>query len=136
MKWSRPFDPEAELIWVTARLSGPTGLTRQMMLVLDTGTANTLIEPRIAYAVGLDPKTKVGSGRVQGVSGPPVRGPRIPAPAFEVLGRTVNDFVVTCLPLSGDQTVDGVLGLDFFRRMTLSLDFEAGLITLEGGGAA
>lgn len=131
MKWTRPFDPDAELVWVGGRLVGRGRKSCSLVLALDTGTANTLIDPRVAKAVGLDKSLAIGYGRVRGVAGPAVRGPRIVAPAIEVLGRTLTDFVITCLPLSDDETVDGVLGLDFVRKTRLTLDFEVGLITLQ-----
>ena len=43
---------------------------------------------------------------------------------FPVLGHT--------LPPSAD--VDGLIGLDFFRHQTLSIDFRTGQITLDWAG--
>jgi hypothetical protein len=37
MKWSRPFDPDAQAIWVDSLLVGPTGGERSLIFVLDPG---------------------------------------------------------------------------------------------------
>ncbi len=52
MKWGRPFDPSAEAIWVEATLEGADGTTRDLILVVDPGTSETIIDEQFALNVG------------------------------------------------------------------------------------
>lgn len=66
MKWGRPYDPFERVIYLDAVLEGPTG-KYDLLLVLDTGTPRTIIEPEVAGAVGLDQSRSLGPTAVPGV---------------------------------------------------------------------
>jgi hypothetical protein len=49
---------------------------------------------------------------------------------FAAFGIVQSDFPVLWLPLPPAVRVDGLLGLDFFRGLVLTLDFARGQISL------
>jgi len=48
----------------------------------------------------------------------------------EALGQGRTDFPVVAHTLPPSASVDGLLGLDFFRGQILNLDFRTGVVTL------
>ena len=116
------FNPNHGLIRVHADLSGPTGDT-VVYLALDTGAATTLIGLKPLQLIGYDP-TKTGQP-VNIVTGSgTVAAYRLPVASLAALGSTRTSFPVNAHNLPSGTSVDGVLGLDFFRGQVLKLDGE------------
>lgn len=130
MRWGKPFDPAAEAIWVTAVLEGIDGLSHELILVLDPGTSETILERRIAEKVGLDESRSLGPARYRGAGGIQ-EGYYVEAPRLKVLGRPVSEFRIAACPFEDDLETDGLLGLDFLRNTVVTLDFKHGRVTLE-----
>ena len=126
---SLPFDRQAGLIVVPARLWGPEGDTIAR-LALDTGATGSLVNWDIAVLLGYDPAAT--RERIRVTTGSSVEfAPQIVVQRVEALGREQTDFPIVCHTLPPSAAVDGVLGLDFFRGTRLILDFRKGLVTLE-----
>ncbi|MCH7787420.1 MAG: clan AA aspartic protease [Chloroflexi bacterium] len=126
---SFPFDSKAGLIVIPVRLSGPTGDTIAR-LALDTGATGTVVNWDLAVLLGYDPA--IVPDRVQMTTGSGVEFvPRIVIRKVEAIGQERLDFPVLCHTLPPSATVDGVLGLDFFRGWRLVVDFRIGLVTVE-----
>lgn len=128
------FDPQEGLIIVPTRIWGQYGDTI-VRLALDTGATSTLINWDVAVILGYDPA--VVSERIQMTTGSGVEfAPRIVIEKFEALGQKRCNFPVLCHTLPPSATVDGVLGLDFFRGCQLVIDFQTGVVqfTLRKGG--
>ena len=53
-----------------------------------------------------------------------------PVSRLKALGQERTHFLVAALTFPPSVTVDGLLGLDFFRGQTLTIDFRTGEITL------
>ena len=124
-----PFDPKEGLIVVPTRLWGPTGDT-VVRLALDTGATGSMVNWDIVVLLGYDPA--VVSERIQMTTGSGIEFvPRIVIEKVEALRRKRRNFPVLCHTLPPSATVDGVLGLDFFREQRLVLDFRSGLVIIE-----
>lgn len=54
-----------------------------------------------------------------------------PVEKIEALEQERRNFPILCHTLPPSATVDGVLGLDFFRGQRLVVDFRTGLVTVE-----
>ncbi len=125
---SVPFDPSRGLLVVMARLFGPKG-QRAIRLALDTGATMTTVRTGTLVRLGYDP---VGSE--QRVSMTTASGveyvPRVAVDRIEVLGQQRRAFPVVAHTSPPSATVDGLLGLDFFRGITVTIDFLEGRITL------
>ena len=77
--------------------------------------------------LGYDPAS--AKERIQITTGSGVEfAPRIVIKKVEVLGRSLDNFPMLCHTLPPSATVDGLLGLDFFRGERLVLDFHAGFV--------
>ncbi len=124
-----PFDRKEGLIVVPTRLWGPAGDT-VVRLALDTGAIGSMVNWDVVVLLGYDPA--IVQERVQMTTGSGVEFvPRIAIDKIEALGQEYRDFPVLCHTLPPSAMVDGVLGLDFFRRQRLILDFRTGQVTVE-----
>jgi hypothetical protein len=98
-------------------------------LVLDTGTTVTSINATMLRFVGYDPDA--ASQFVSLTIGTSVRRvPRLMANRLSALGQHAIGLRVLAHDLPTVAAVDGLLGLDFFRKFLLTIDFRAGQITL------
>ena len=122
------FDPAQGLITIPARLHG---LERDTIvrLALDTGATTSMINWDVAVLLGYDPASS--KERIQVTTGSGVEfAPRIVVKKVEALGRSLENFPILCHTLPPSATVDGLLGLDFFRGVRLVVDLQKGIITL------
>jgi len=122
------FDPQQGLIVVPAELCGPAG-SAILQFALDTGATGTLINAAMLVALGYDPAAI--AERVQVTTGSGVEFvPRIPLNEIASLGHRRTEFPVLSHTLPPSAGVDGLLGIDFFRNRTLTIDFREGRISL------
>jgi len=122
------FDPHQGLIIVRAELEGPTGNV-VLRLALDTGATGTLINVGMLVSIGYDPA--LVPDRLQITTGSGVEFvPRIKLIKVTALGQERTNLLVLCHTLPPSAGVDGLLGLDFFRGQSLSVDFRSGQISL------
>jgi predicted aspartyl protease len=125
---SFPFEAHHGLVIVRAELFGPSG-SIVLRLALDTGATGTMVNVGPPVAVGYDPSLM--PDRVQVTTGSGVEFiPRIAASRLRALGREYADFQILGHTLPPSASVDGLLGLDFFRGRALNIDFREGRITL------
>lgn len=125
---SFPFDPTTGPIYVEAEVSGPTGRS-SLRLLLDTGATTSLIDPSMLLAAGYDPDAAPDRIHVTMSSGVALV-PRLTLNRLTALGQHRIGFAVLSHSLPPDAGVDGLLGLDFFRGLLLTLDFRGGQISL------
>ena len=125
---SLPFDPQQGLIIVRTELWGPTG-SALLRLALDTGATATVVNIAMLVAVGYD--TALAPTRVQVTTGSGVEyAPRVTLSRILALGQERVDFPVLGHTLPPSAGVDGLLGLDFLRGQSLTVDFRTGHVTL------
>jgi len=125
---SLPFDPQQGLIIVRTELWGPTG-SALLRLALDTGATATVVNIAMLVAVGYDPA--LAPTRVQVTTGSGVGyAPRVTLSRILALGQERVDFPVLGHTLPPSAGVDGLLGLDFLRGQSLTVDFRTGHVTL------
>jgi predicted aspartyl protease len=122
------FDRLIGLIIVRAELFGPSG-SIVVRLALDTGATGTTVNAGLLNAIGYDPA--LVPDRIQLTTGSGVEyAPRLSVDKIEALGQERLNFPVVAHTLPPTASVDGLLGLDFFRGQTLDLDFRTGIIML------
>jgi predicted aspartyl protease len=126
---SVPFDASEGLIVVKAEVVGPTRPIF-VRLGLDTGSTHTVISVAMLVAAGCDPVA--APERLQVTTGSGVEfAPRIPVHRLKALGHERLEFSVLAHTLPPSAGVDGLLGLDFMRGLTLTVDFREGKIVLK-----
>jgi len=123
------FDPREGLIIVNAEIVGPSG-TAILRLALDTGATTTLINSGMLVSIGYDPA--LSSDRVQITTGSGLEFvPRLMVTRLVALESEREEFSVLCHTLPPSAGVDGLLGLDFLRGHTLTINLSQGIMTLE-----
>jgi predicted aspartyl protease len=124
---SFPFDSQQGLIIVRAELWGPVG-SIVLRLALDTGATGTVVNMMLV-TIGYDPA--LVPDRIQVTTGSGVEFvPRVTLDKVTALGQERTDFPVLGHTLPPSAGIDGLLGLDFFRGQSLTLDFRNGQVTL------
>jgi len=125
---SSPFDPRRGLIVIGAELTGPSGAA-VLRLAVDTGATSTLVNVAMLVAIGCEPA--LAADRVQVTTGSGVEfAPRVELQRLAALGQERFGFPVLGHTLPPSAGVDGLLGLDFFRGLLLTIDFRAGQLDL------
>jgi predicted aspartyl protease len=125
---SVPFNPQHGLVMVRAAVDGPSG-SAVFRLARDTGATGTVINVGMLVALGYDPA--LAPARIQVTTGSGVEFvPRIPLDKIVTLGQERTDFPVLGHTLPPSAGIDGLLGLDFFRGQSLTVDFRTGQVTL------
>jgi len=113
---------------VHAQATGPRGTTN-LKLLLDTGASTSLLKLSALVFIGLDPDQPIR--RVQMTTGSAVElAPVVMLTRLGALGQQRDGFSVIGHTLPASATVDGLLGLDFFRDQVLTIDFRAGQVTV------
>ncbi|MBE9050286.1 retropepsin-like domain-containing protein [Nostocales cyanobacterium LEGE 11386] len=121
------FNPRRGLVVVRAELFGASG-SNVLRLALDTGATYTVINIAMLVAIGYDPA--LVPNRVQVTTGSSVEfAPQIKLQKIAALGQERTDFAVLGHTLPPSAGVDGLLGLDFFRGLTLTINFDNGHIS-------
>jgi predicted aspartyl protease len=124
-----PLDTNGGLIVVPVRITGPSG-DIVVRLALDTGATITMVNGEALVLIGYDPGASTKRLRVTTGSGIEFV-PRVSVELVEALGQQRQNVALLCHTLPPSATVDGVLGLDFFKDRRLLLDFRAGIMSLE-----
>lgn len=117
-----PFTP-GKPIWVDARVNGG-GPVR---LMLDTGASVTVINPRALSAVGVPSRTG-RRGSIRGATGT-ASVLYVRVDAIEIGQARAGPLEVVSHDVEFEQG-DGLLGRDFLDRFHVTIDSQAGLVTL------
>ena len=125
---SFPFDSQQGLIIIRTELWGPAG-SIVLRLALDTGATGTVVNIGMLVTIGYDPA--LAPDRIQITTGSGVEfAPRVTLDKITALGQERTDFPVLGHTLPPSAGIDGLLGLDFFRGQSLTVDFRTGQVTL------
>ena len=111
-----------------AEISGPSGKVAAT-LVLDTGATTTTLNVRLLRSIGHEPGESTDLVTMTTGSGS-ATAPRLTVNRLTTLGRHAIGLRVLAHDLPTQAAVDGLLGLDFFRHHTLTIDFQAGQIEI------
>ena len=125
---SFPFNAQAGPVMVQAEVIGPLGAIF-LRLALDTGASRTTIDPAALVKIGYDPA--LAPDRIQVTTGSGMEYlPRLQVAQFRALRQVRTNFSILSHALPPSATIDGLLGLDFFRGQKLIVDFRQGSISL------
>jgi predicted aspartyl protease len=122
------FNPRKGLVIVQTELHGPSG-SIILRFALDTGATSTMVNTDSLTTIGYDlslsnEQVKVTTG------GNVVFASRVVVARLKALGKEYDDFPILGHALPPSASIDGLLGLDFFRVQELNIDFRNGRITL------
>lgn len=126
---SHVFGPKNGPILVDAEISGPFGRV-VLKLALDTGATTSLVNRSTLLSLGFNPDD--AAQRIRMTTGSAVESvPLVVLTRLTALGQHRFGFPVIAHNLPPSSALDGLLGLDFLRDRVLTLDFQAGTITLK-----
>ncbi len=125
---STRFWPNRGLVLVRAEVYGPLGHV-EARLALDTGAVTTMIRTELLDRVGYDLSQPANQTRIVTASGMETV-PRLTLSQITALGQTRTNMFIISYTLPAAAHVDGLLGLDYLRGQTLTIDFRQGLLTL------
>jgi predicted aspartyl protease len=98
-------------------------------LALDTGSTFSVINPDVLLDVGVE--IEHGEGAPIATASGVVKPRRASVTSLAALGHIQNEMVVLAHPLARELRIDGLLGLDFLRGRSISIDFRVGTIDLD-----
>ncbi|MCI0489651.1 MAG: retropepsin-like domain-containing protein [Blastocatellia bacterium] len=122
------FNAHQGLIIVRTEIWGSSG-SGVLSLALDTGATSTLVNQSRLMQLGYDPAVAPDRLQISTASGIEFV-PRLTVDKITALGQEHTNFPVLCHTLPASAGVDGLIGLDFFRGQTLTIDFRTGQISL------
>ena len=123
------FNAEQGLVIVMTELVGPSG-NAILRLALDTGATSSIINIAMLVSIGYDPALDPSRNQITSGSGVEYV-PRVSIYKFNTLGQIKVNFPVLAHTLPPSAGIDGLLGLDFFRGNSLTVNFRDGLIHLD-----
>lgn len=123
------FDPKSRLILVRGILFGPLGRVN-LRLALDTGATRTTIDPVRLELVGLVPELSEETCKFTTASGIQ-HAPLVAVPRLKSVGTEHPGLLVLAYQLPPRAMFDGLLGLDFFQKKVLEIDFRKGTIVVK-----
>ena len=125
-----PFPECGSTVLLPVRVNG----SEPRLFILDSGANSIALEHRFADSLGLRP---TGAGSASGAGAGPVPIRRYPRDSveFEVAGVSFRSDHAISIDLSNQPgilgySVAGVLGSDFFRRVTVEIDYDAHVVRL------
>jgi predicted aspartyl protease len=127
MRTYRLANAGALLITKTA-IAGPEGI-KVLSLLVDTGSSYTIIPVEVLESCGCSPAESKKHLRIVTGSGFIV-APVVQLNWFSTFGVKIDNFSVVAhtLPFSGP--IDGLLGMDFLRKVKARIDLENSLIEI------
>lgn len=121
------FDPNESYIAVDADLVVP-GASQTIVMALDTGSTQTVIDQYVLAYLGLDLSQPVRQFSVTTANGTvPVKEFRFDS--LSALAVDLRQFDIIAMDLQSSD-YQGLLGKDFFRDRVLKMDFRNGTIEL------
>ena len=99
-------------------------------LALDTGATATVIAWEALVLLGYDPGSVENRTSITTASAIEFV-PQVMVERIRALGVERRDFPILCHTFPPSMTLDGVLGLDFFRGKRLVIDFRTGELALQ-----
>ena len=122
-----PFEMNGNSLFLQARING----SEPRWFVLDTGAGVTVLNSTSVRSLGL----KVGaSGTVEGAGGS-AESAAVKDLTLDVGGAILKDVDAASLALTqfennGGRALDGILGVDLFKRYVVEIDYEARQLTV------
>ena len=98
-------------------------------MAFDTGARLTVITPKVARELGLDPGEGEETVEVSGATGM-ASAPVLRVASVAVLTAEVRGLRVACHPLSPKPGLGGILGLNFPDRLNIEINNEAERVVL------
>jgi len=128
MRFLITFDPDEDLIHLSARIIGPFG-SANARLAFDTGATITMIGKGILEALGYDIKTADEISIITGSRIETVK--ELIVLEIHAIDRAVKNMTVICHDLPEESGLDGLLGLNFLRHFDTEINYSNNTLILK-----
>lgn len=131
MQTTTTFDIAEHHIYFAAQIQDCNGVEHAFRGILDTGAPSTEFSDEFLLAVGIlkpDEMQKVDIQQEQQTA----RYGRIVLPRIHCLGQTIENVKVKVVRFAEGWAVDALIGLDFFRKFEVRINYKLGTIVTEG----
>jgi clan AA aspartic protease (TIGR02281 family) len=125
-KVSIPLEIKGQVAVVSALLNRRA----QASFIVDTGATYTIISRATAKELEIDLGRNLPEIRFQTANGI-IIAPVVSLDSIEVKGMRVNDLTVAVHDFSPDQSISGLLGLNFLSRFRMDIDTQSRILVLE-----
>ena len=125
------FDPNYPLIIVNSKLFNYNSTHyRDVKLILDTGSTDTIVTPNAIYGLGYNLKS-ANNSEMSTVSDQ-ITCPIIKISEFQCMRYTLTDFdvAISNLPYEGQLPSQGLLGMNFLQQFNFNISFDKGYIEI------
>lgn len=123
------FNTQERYIRIYIYVTGKDGKKDHFRALVDTGAPRTEFSDTALVHTGLMPATKQGVALKPGLQ--TQKYADIILPEVEICGQTIRNLPVYVSRFEESWALDALVGLDFFRRFRVTIDYKAGQITLE-----
>ena len=100
------------------------------LMAMDTGARFTVISPRIAKEVGIDPTVLKPTVQIVGIAGS-AWAVETTLASVSILGMPVENVKAIIHQLPTSLGLDGILGLNFLRHFNITINHDAENVSIE-----
>lgn len=123
-----PLECVGTLLLTKAAVSGPAGV-KVIRLLIDTGSVYTVLPVEVLESIGCSPAVSPDHVRLVIGSGYIIAA-QVQVVWLQCLGRKVDQMVVVAHTLPFGSLADGLLGIDFLRRVSARILLPEGVIDI------
>ena len=122
-------DSFGRLLLTRAAVSDKHG-TRILRLLIDTGSSYTILPFELLEAIGCNQSFVKEKIRIHTASGL-IFAPVVRLARFNSLGEKISDFSVVAYTVPFTTLIDGLLGMDFLKKIGAVIDIANGIIEIK-----
>lgn len=123
------FEPREHHIRLVGALKTSDGIPYEFRAILDTGAPWTEFSDQFLTAAGMIRKQTSSVSIAPGQQ--TQKYDKLALPRMTICGQTIEDMPVYVSHFEKHWGVDALIGLDFFRRFRVTIDYQAGQIITE-----
>lgn len=126
------FDPREHHLRLVGRMKSADGLDYEYRSILDTGAPSTEFSDQFLAAIGLLSEIVPPPSIMPGLQ--TQKYAKLTLPRIEICGHIIEAIPVFVSHFENHWGVDALIGLDFFRRFRVTIDYQAGHVVTEQYG--
>ena len=123
-----PLERVGSLLLTKAAVSGPAGV-KVIRLLIDTGSVYTVLPVEVLESIGCSPAVSPDHVRLVTGNGYIIAA-QVQVVWLQCLGRKIDQMVVVAHTLPFGSLADGLLGIDFLRRVSARILLPEGVIDI------
>lgn len=123
------FDPKKRYIFLTISVSDKKGVLQDFYALLDTGAPTTEFSDEALQYLGFLDETKKNVELKQGLQ--TQKYAKVALPNIGICSHNIKNLEVYVSRFDKSWGIKALIGLDFFRRFKVTIDYDNGVIVTE-----